>query len=215
MKIALAMAYDDSDRWGIAYNRLGDISAANKKGYAEKWGYDLVVQREKKDPEREMHWAKISTLIEILPGYDWVFWTDADSLVMNYNKKIEQHLDDSYDVIFNQDANGLNTGHFFVRNSAWSLAFLKECYTICPPPRIFANGMYHTWQDQGAIRTYLDRHPESLSRIKLCSQKDFNCYVDCFEHGDFILHFAGGNGNDYKLAMMKKFSRQVIGARDV
>ena len=48
MKIAIAMAYDDSDRWGIPYNNLGDISADNKKGYAEKWGYDFVVQREKR-----------------------------------------------------------------------------------------------------------------------------------------------------------------------
>ena len=108
----------------------------------------------------------------------------------------------------------MNTGHFFIKNSAWSLAFLKECYGIYPPPVIFANGMYHRWQDQGAIRTYIDRHPEFLSKIKLCSQRDFNSYVDCFEHGDFILHFAGGNGNGYKLAMMKKFSRQVIRPRD-
>lgn len=215
MKIAIAMAYDDSDRWGIAYNNLGDISADNKKDYAEKWGYDFVVQRKKQDKEREMHWAKISTLIDILPNYDWIFWTDADSLVMNFNKRIEEHLDDEYDVIFNKDANGLNTGHFFIKSSDWSIDFLKKCYKIYPPPKIFANGMYHTWQDQGAIRTYLTRHPESKSRTKLCNQKEFNCYLHNFEHGDFILHFAGGKGNDYKLAMMKKYLGLVIKVSNV
>jgi len=203
------MAYDDSDRWGIAYSRLGDISAENKKAYAEKWGYDFVVQRERIDKNREMHWAKITTLIDVVPRYDWVFWTDADSLVMNYEKKIDEHLDDRYDVIFNEDENGLNSGHFFIKNTQWSLDFLRESYSIYPPPKIYANGMYHTWQDQGAMRTYLTRHPESQSRVKLCDQKEFNCYIHNYEDGDFILHFAGGKGNDYKLEMMQKYLRLV------
>ena len=120
------MAYDDSDRHGIPYNRLGDLSAKNKEDYAQKWGYDLIVEREKKDKDREMHWAKLSTLIDILPNYDWVFWTDADSLVMNYQKRLEGFIDDNYSVIFNEDVNGLNTGHFFIQSSQWCLDFLKE-----------------------------------------------------------------------------------------
>ena len=210
MKIALAMAYDNSSRHGIPYHQLGDMSAENKKAYAQRWGYDLIVQRKKKDRRREMHWAKLSTLIDILPRYDWVFWTDADSLVMNYGKKLEDYIDNDCSVIFNEDINGLNSGHFFIRNSKWCVDFLRECYEIYPPPKIFANGTFHTWQDQAAIRTYIMRHPECSSRIKLCAQKEFNCYPSNYTPGDFILHFAGGRGNDYKLTMMQKYLGRVI-----
>ena len=90
MKIALAMAYDNSSRHGVPYDQLGDLSASNKKRYAGRWGYDLVIERDKKDAKREMHWAKLTTLLDVLPRYDWVFWTDADSLVMNFGKKIQE-----------------------------------------------------------------------------------------------------------------------------
>ena len=63
------------------YGRLG---AANKEDYARHHGYGFVAHDRSLDNRRPPAFSKLAGDRGTVAGrHDWVFWTDADSLVMN------------------------------------------------------------------------------------------------------------------------------------
>ena len=47
--------------------------------------------------------------------YEWLHWVDLDTLFMNLKRSPIEFLDPNYDIHVAKDANGLNTGSFYVR----------------------------------------------------------------------------------------------------
>ena len=68
------------------------------------------------------------------PRHDWVFWSDADSMFINANKRLIDIIDDRFHIIATATLlapthGGYkipNTGSFFVRNSPEGRQFLKD-----------------------------------------------------------------------------------------
>ena len=110
MKLLVLTGYDD------AYANVGDIGIPNKYRYCELRNYAFNIVREGFDTSRPASWSKILFVKERLPHYDWIFWTDADSLIMNHEVKLTRFIDSSYDFIMALE----NAGQFFIRNSEWS-----------------------------------------------------------------------------------------------
>lgn len=86
---------------GEAYQDAVQLGIENKKAYCEKHGYDFFCGTEILDPERPIPWSKILFIKEILKNssYRWIFWTDADSLIMNFDIPLESLIDDHYEPI--------------------------------------------------------------------------------------------------------------------
>jgi hypothetical protein len=112
-------AYDD------ARAAVAAVSSPSKAAYCQRHGYDFV-QRTSKDFDRSRPpaWSKLRFIADLLPYYDWVFWTDCDSLVMDQSCPLEAFLLDERcsHLILPHDDLGLgvhhvNTGNFFARNS--------------------------------------------------------------------------------------------------
>lgn len=67
---------------------LGDIcaaSVANKRAYADRHGYTLIVANALIDPSRPTAWTKILAVEMAMETHDLIFWTDIDTLIMNPN----------------------------------------------------------------------------------------------------------------------------------
>src|SRR5215212_12264484 len=94
---------------------MGEFTAANKAAYCAKQGYDLFVHRNSLDPWRPPSWSKVPALLEVLPRYDWIFWTDADAMVLNHDVRLESFLDEQAELIISRDRWGVNMGQFFLR----------------------------------------------------------------------------------------------------
>jgi len=104
--------------------------------YAAKHGYSLFVENELFKPEellgddqylRKPSWLKVRDTsfeysiaertrvvpIQIkavqrhLKDFDWVFWMDADSLILNMDVRLESFLDERYDFIVTYDLRGI------------------------------------------------------------------------------------------------------------
>jgi len=182
-KIAIVSLYDDG------YKNIGQYSDWNKKAYAKKHGYDIYLHHEKLDLTRPAAWSKILAIERHLDDYEWIFWSDADSLIMNDDIKLESIIDNNYNFIITQEANkkNLNTGSFLIRNCEWSKQLLKDIYSQVQ--FINVSGFW----EQAALAHLLKTKKELNKHIKVMHQRVMNSHITEprgeFQPGDFVIHF--------------------------
>lgn len=109
----------------------------NKLNYCMKHNYHLFDESEKSlDTSRAPAWSKIPAAKRLLTeeGCDWVFWLDADTVVMNSDKRIEDflpHAESGIDfVVTHQKGKSWNAGAWLIRKSDWSLKFLDDWWNM-------------------------------------------------------------------------------------
>lgn len=57
-------------------------------------------------------------------------WVDTDTVIMNFETRLESFLDERYDLIISKDFRGLNNGVFFIKNSNWSANLLERWWQL-------------------------------------------------------------------------------------
>lgn len=127
MRVGLLLLFDDH----ILTRSLTRNSLANKRAYAKRHGYELVVVTGAGiDRSRPAAWSKIQAMRTHLPRFDYLCYFDADTLVMNPEVQLLDYAAQApdKDVFISEDLNGLNTGVFMLRNSSWSQWFLREAW---------------------------------------------------------------------------------------
>jgi hypothetical protein len=130
-RIGVVLLYDDQQQEArfAGMEAISAASIANKRAYAEMHDYSLVVADGTMiDRSRPAAWSKMPVLHRFVPQFDWVLFLDMDTLVMNPDVKIENYIDERYDVIISEDWSGVNTGVFLIRNSTWTMWFLDELW---------------------------------------------------------------------------------------
>jgi galactosyl transferase GMA12/MNN10 family len=182
-----------------AYAHIGKYSELNKLPYAKKHGYDVIIYHQLLDTSRPAAWSKIVAIQKHLKKYDWIFWSDADSLIMNNDIKVETLIDDNYDLIITREKGRttLNTGSFLIKNTAWSHALLRDIYAQ-------TQFMHHGWWEQAAFLHLLEVNPSLYNQIKILDQRAMNSHFleshgATYQPGDFVIHFYGDGFSKAKL----------------
>ena len=179
-------------------------SISDKMQYAEAWGYSFH-KLGRSDEKRNPHWSKIPAILSVLHLYDYVWWVDLDSVIMDHTIPLESIIDPRYDVIFTNDHNGLNSGSFIVRNTDWSRGFFASVWS-----RI--DNSFPWPGEQGAILdalgdTYLRNHCKMI-HYHWMNDFHFKTQQNIFRNTDFfLLHFAG-NSPDRKWKLLKVYLRK-------
>ena len=178
---------------GKEYLEAVKLGLQNKQDYCAQHGYDFICEKEVLDPTRSLNWNKIPLLLKVMENseYKWIFWTDADALIMNTGILLENLLDEKYNFIINNDFNGFNAGHFLIKNCEQSRQFLKDAYTH----EEFIDDQ--EWE-QGAMLATLHENVNYSSATKVVQQRLMNSFTDAlgnylqatYQPGDFILHFV-------------------------
>ncbi len=179
---------------GQEYRESVKLGLQNKQEYCAQHGHDFICGEKSLDTSRSIAWSKLLLILNVMENdkYKWIFWTDADALIMNTGLFIEDLIDENYNLIINNDFNGFNSGHFLIKNCEWSRRFLREAYTH----EEFIN---HTEWDQGAMLATLQENSKYSAKTKIIPQRLMNSFPDAhgsllqgtYQTGDFILHFAG------------------------
>jgi hypothetical protein len=132
---------------------------------------------------------------------DWLFWVDADTVILNPNVPIEVFLPppgpefEDVHLLYSNDWNGLNNGVFPVRVNRWAI----ELFTAIVAYRHYKPEVPLTFRDQSAM-DYVMKEPQFVNNIVQTPQRWFNAYQG--EHnetlapfqirrGDLLVHFAG------------------------
>lgn len=197
---------------GEEYTRAVASGIENKRLYCHLHNYDFVFSDHALDPSRPIPWSKIPLLLQVMenPEIRWVFWTDADSLIMNLAISLEDLIDEDYDFILSRDCSGINTGQFLIKNCAWSREFLRVAYN-------HLELIYHGWWEQQAIIVELEASQEARDRTKLIPQRQINSYPEelwpgggNYRVGDFVIHFPGVRDLNTLAAFMERYSARVV-----
>jgi hypothetical protein len=181
-RITVLTAYDETHR------NVGEISRPNKEAYCRRHGYRFVCRTDGFDATRPASWSKLDFVREALRESDWVFWTDADSLVMNAAVPLAGFLDDTVDAVLSADPfSGLNAGAFLIRRTPWAFAFLD---------RIAAqtDRLRHPWWETAAVLDLYRSEADVRRHAAVVPNKLFNGYPyegGNYAAGDFIVHFPG------------------------
>lgn len=176
---------------GEKYRDAVEVGIKNKESYCRIHHYDFIMGDHVLDDARPIPWTKILLLLEVMKNKEckWVFWTDADSLIMNKEIKLEDLIDEDCDLIITKELHYYNSGQFLLKNSEWSRDFLLKVYS-------HDECIHHGWWEQMAIIIELQdqnnmKHTKVLPRKSLNSHhKDLNP-ADGYSKGDFIIHFLG------------------------
>jgi FkbM family methyltransferase len=215
-KIAIVTLFDDN------YRDLADVALPDKVRYASKHGYDFIYFDEIIDSKRPPQWSKVKAVESILNDYEWVWWIDIDALIMNDSIKLENIIDNNYDVIFtNNKYSVISNGSSFYKNSDFTRKFLNECYTL--QHDVLKNIDVSTFDhEQKPMRALYQSVPEYASHIKLIHERECNSYWytenpsvlgsypnwnnedNIYQNGDFVVNFCGRDKNE-RVKIMKEF----------
>ncbi|KAI8146780.1 galactosyl transferase GMA12/MNN10 family-domain-containing protein [Fennellomyces sp. T-0311] len=178
------------------------FAAENKRQYALQNGYSFVSRSSEFAQQQLKHrktvWGKIDVIEKVLPKYRWLFWLDMDAVIMDYNRTIEalmEKLSDEYSRSFSEidlviarphQDKMINAGVFLIRNSPWSLQFLRDVQSATD---WFNRGPSF---EQGAMADIINR-PENRGHVLLLDGDDqtFNTLPRLYTPNvSFIVHFA-------------------------
>jgi hypothetical protein len=151
--------------------RAWESAEANKEAYCAKHGYRFVCRTDGFDRSRAPSWSKVPFIREELPRSEWVFWTDADALVMDSSVPLTRFIQDSVDVVLSGDPyNGvINAGHLLVKNTMWSDAFLERVYRRM-------EYLNHPWWGNTALIALDREDPDVRRHVAVVPNKLFNAY---------------------------------------
>lgn len=205
---------------GEKYEKAVALGIKNKRHYCSLHGYDFIYSNRSLDSSRHPAWSKILLIKKVIDQgkYDWVFWTDADSLITNHTIKLESLIDKNYAIILNGEGNDVCSGQVLIKNCKWSIDFLNRVYNH----KEFIN--HPIWENAAFNFEYANNIKKANERIKLIEQRKINSFAPevlakvfgvlgndkiCFQPGDFIIHFAGCGINGLE-ELMNHYSQFII-----
>jgi hypothetical protein len=199
------------------FDGILELTWQNKWDYAKKHAYHFFDGSDFIDTSRPPAWSKIKAVQHLLTheGCDWVMWTDADTVIMNSDRKIEDFLpaDPTKDLLVGSDkGGGYNSGVFILRNTAWSHRFLDAWWNMksfVNPPGLSLSGDNHALKALLRDMGDFDAHVLSPSRCTFNSFAQFLTLSDSvsamdklddqpwylsedyYHKGDFLAHSPG------------------------
>jgi hypothetical protein len=211
MKIAIISLVDE------AQNEIANLSLKNKFNYAQKHGYAFIFETRSLDLNRPTSWSKFLIIEKYIEKFEWIFWCDADSLILKPEIKLEEYIENCNNninlimpAIVPEDNIFLdrrwkiqvNTSHFFVKNNQQSLDILNKSYQntqFIDQGWKFDFGGKHA-EEEGALNYYLENNP-CWQNIKLLKRGELYISEKGFNSSTFIVHFGGPE----KIYRMKNF----------
>jgi hypothetical protein len=214
------------------FGNLLSITWPNKQNYAEKHGYDLFDESKSLDTSRPPSWSKIKAVQRLLTEEqcDWVFWLDADTVIMNSDIRIEEFLpvDGPDFIVTPEKRNHINAGAWLIRNTPWAHEFLNTWWSMESYVRAKGLGVSGDNDALNAFRVaqtpaYLDEHFAIVPRCTFNSvaswltpaeEKEFRTtkkkvqdqeYYNSpmrYHKGDFVAHVAGKSNKIQTCALL-------------
>lgn len=204
----------------------------NKVKYAMKHGYAYVAKTEDFygfPPGFE----KIQFILDLLESYpetEWIWWTGTDSMVTNFNTRIEDKVNFNTpegpfmepDIIMSSDFNfEINCDSILVKNTPAARAWLQDIMDHMPE---YAN---HQYKEQQYMLDSLEQYEDN---VLICQQNymnsyeykmyevapwnytkatDVNGYRGQWEPGDWLVHWPGTQPNE-RLKLVEIYKDRII-----
>ena len=125
------------------YKPLSDVTFPVNKAYCNKHGYDVISYTKSISDTIRPHWQRYNIIKRHIKNYKWIFYMDTDMMFMNWNVKLEDLVDDNYNLIIDSVADPYDVNDpinskyadanyniiacaMFFRNNKMSIDFLND-----------------------------------------------------------------------------------------
>jgi len=221
--IVMATIHDDN------YKALAEETwEGNKVKYAIKHGYAYVAKTEDFygfPPGFE----KVQFLLDILDSYpdaEWIWWTGTDSMVTNFNTKIEEKVmfDEPYDphVIMSSDFNfDINCDSILIKNTEKSKQWLQEIMDMMPTygthqfkEQQCMLDIMNKYENEVLImpQNYMNSYEYKMYEVPPWNYKtalDVNGHRGQWESGDWLVHWPGTQPQE-RMELVKIYKDRII-----
>ena len=126
-------------------------TAVTMAAYGRRHGWDVLLSCENLASGRPAAWSKVPLVQELLTGYDFVFWIDADAIIVDLDRYVLDEVSDDADIWFawhsqDRDPNAavVNTGVFLARSTPFTVGLFDEVWRS----EAFIN---HNWWENAAM----------------------------------------------------------------
>lgn len=181
LKIAIAQFYTSNVSYGKYTEEI------NKK-YCEEQGYIYHVEKDDNKIKTELEgrsatWYKPKFITEVFESHnpDYVLFLDADAIISDPTRRIEEFIEDGFNIICTEDygPSVINAGVFLLKNSDWTKMILKKWWDVCDTLTGGPNneiGFYKTglWHDQTCFGHLITSRLDSKDNIKIITNKVLN-----------------------------------------
>lgn len=192
--------------------------------YAERHGYPFYIARE--EAARGM-FNKIAYLMNVVltelnksadQRCEWIFYSDADTIIMNPEIPLEIFIPPSdfghINWLAGRDWNGLNAGVLFLRVARWSLTLLVRAMTY----QHHHPGEDYTFEEQSVLAKLTETDMEFRRECLYIPRKWFNAYYHHpinLEPGLLLAHFPHPDykWHMYKWLRVEEDERGLVGER--
>ncbi|CAK1362353.1 hypothetical protein CB0940_02383 [Cercospora beticola] len=188
---------------------------ANKNRYAAKQGYDIIWDLEK-NHKYTKDWDRLTAMEKVIRGklkgdnsYEWIWWSDYDSIITNSSVKLENIVEDALaeiedssrrsqiDIIMTPDCWPMNSGSLLLRTTKWSLGWIEEMWKEKEVENEEGNkrSLQDCLRDMYANDLHNMKHKGTF--VKQYKMNAFPTEIHCHEddrpwqEGDFMIHMAG------------------------
>ncbi|KAH8673342.1 hypothetical protein BX600DRAFT_508619 [Xylariales sp. PMI_506] len=215
--------YDEPSNDTIAYEDALEGHAAHNN----KFGYrHFVLRRDIVAGLYSKPTYMLSLLLQELTKppeerIEWLFWHDADVVLLNHNIPLEVFLPppgwEHVNLVISNDVNGLNNGVFFIRVDQWSVQLLNAVTSY----QFYNPKVELVFNDQSAMEFVAQEEPYRSHTMHV-PQGWFNSYnyhwarndvppewewrCETFEPGHLLVHFPGTY--DDRAERMEEFLEQ-------
>ena len=206
------------------YQPLADHTWDNNKLlYAQQHQYKAFCKTENFVGNISPGYEKVYYLRDLMadnPDIKWFFWLGTDTMITNFNIKVEQHIDENFDFIIATDGNGLNADSFLIKNSENGRKFVEWMLD-----NVKKYDPHHFHEQQAMIDAY--EMSEWRPIFKVIQQHLINSH-DCWpnhylpgfgydklggrawwEPGDFVVHWPGSSLHTRLFRMVPYYSERI------
>jgi hypothetical protein len=222
-RLCLATSYD------ARFVDIGSYCAIGLHLYAARWKCAVHIDTDIK-LERPPAWHRVHLIPQLFDaGYEYVLWTDADSLFVRFDVDVLAEIRPDKDLYIVEHPNPdypnfkvPNTGVMLVRNSPWSRALFEQIWSM----KQYEN---HPWWENAALidlfgyRNLLgkgayDPNHELLKKVQFLDQS-WNQLSHLSGNGVPVIRHYAGISNTVRRAEMPKDAaiscRNAFGNRHV
>lgn len=200
---------------GEEYRESVEKSIENKRAYAAKHGYDFICLTDLIDPTRPVTWNQIAALKQVMEKgkHKWVFWCDADALIMNFAVKIEELIYDQFDWIISLDQAlaRYHSGQMLLKNSPWTREFLERIYQDKRYKDVWRGelrSLVELWHEDPQVQKHLQLLPQ-----RMCNALPADVCADsrvAYQRGDFIIHLIDNRDRVFLKDSIAFYTSQVV-----
>ncbi|CCD24173.1 alpha-1,6-mannosyltransferase NDAI_0C05140 [Naumovozyma dairenensis CBS 421] len=225
------LKWKNEEEWAIE-----KLSINDKKKYAKRHGYGLTIKdltiAKRYSHEYREGWQKVDILRQTkreFPNAEWFWWLDLDTLIMEPDKSLEDHifnrldsivdrslnefnplgleqdipyLDTSQDLEFliTQDCGGFNLGSFFIKNTKWADLLLDIWWD---PVTYEQKHMVWEHREQDALESLYATQSWIRSKVGFLPLRSINAFPPgaCSEFKDDPRYFYNPNDHDFLVNM--------------